>query len=489
MPASPLSPPRTRAAADLLAVRQLADQAFSRASGAPLRGGNRVRLLKDAVENYPAWLTAIAGATSTIHLEMYFISDDEQGVRFADALLAKAQAGVSVVVIYDWLGGRGYSRRAYWNRLRAGGVEVLCYNRLRFDEPIGWVSRDHRKSLIVDGTIGFVTGLCIGQQWIGDRVRGLDPWRDTGVQIEGPAVADLEAAFVDSYLAAGGDAARTVAWQTAANGDSSPGTVALRVVATEPNTGFLFRVDQLVAAMARQTLWLTDAYYGGTSPYVQALSAAARDGVDVRLLVPGSSDIPVVRALSRAGYRPLLEAGVRVFEWKGSMLHAKTAVADGRWARVGSTNLNIASWIGNRELDVVIEDEAFAGQVEQMYLQDLNNSTEIVLDAWHHLKRSRRPAVRRSRPRGSGGRLMAGAIRVGHTMAAAMTSTRVLEPVEAHIALLGGALLLCLALVAWFVPRVLTYPMIAIAVWFGLALTYRAWTLYRKRRRSSSPAS
>lgn len=99
---------------------------------------------------------------------------------------------------------------------------------------------------------------------------------------------------------------------------------------------------------------------------MQALSAAARDGVDVRLLVPGSSDIPIVRALSRAGYRPLLEAGVRVFEWKGSMLHAKTAVADGRWARVGSTNLNIASWIGNRELDVVIEDEAFAGQVEQM---------------------------------------------------------------------------------------------------------------------------
>ena len=134
----------------------------------------------------------------------------------------------------------------------------------------------------------------------------------------------------------------------------------LRVVATVPNTAGLFRVDQLVAAMARKTLWLTDAYYAGTAAYVEALRAAARDGVDVRLLVPGASDIPLIRPFSRAGYRPLLEAGVRVFEWNGSMIHAKTAVADGRWARVGSTNLNVASWLGNRELDVIVEHEPFA---------------------------------------------------------------------------------------------------------------------------------
>ena len=118
----------------------------------------------------------------------------------------------------------------------------------------------------------------------------------------------------------------------------------------------MLRVDQLVATLARERLWLTDAYYAGTTSYVQALRAAARDGVDVRLLVPSASDIPIVKPLSRAGYRPLLEAGVRVFEWNGTMLHAKTAVADSNWARVGSTNLNIASWFGNLELDVVIED-------------------------------------------------------------------------------------------------------------------------------------
>ena len=144
-------------------------------------------------------------------------------------------------------------------------------------------------------------------------------------------------------------------------GDRSPpeGEVALRVVAATSGTAGLFRLDTLVAALARKTLWLTDAYYAGTSAYVQALRAAARDGVDVRLLVPGrGSDIALMQAISRAGYRPLLEAGVRVFEWNGPMLHAKTAVADARWARVGSTNLNLASWIGNRELDVVVEDEA-----------------------------------------------------------------------------------------------------------------------------------
>ncbi|MDF1506513.1 phospholipase D-like domain-containing protein, partial [Roseisolibacter sp. H3M3-2] len=158
------------------------------------------------------------------------------------------------------------------------------------------------------------------------------------------------------------------------------GGTAVRVVAGEPWTGGLLRLDQLIAASARESLWLTDAYFAGTPPYVQALLAAARDGVDVRLLVPGGTDIPLLRPLSRAGYRPLLEAGVRVYEWNGPMLHAKTAVSDGRWARVGSTNLNLASWLGNYELDVVVEDAEFAEAMARAYAQDLGNATEIVLE-------------------------------------------------------------------------------------------------------------
>ena len=134
------------------------------------------------------------------------------------------------------------------------------------------------------------------------------------------------------------------------------GDISLRVIATQPATAGMFRLDQLVAAVARERLWITDAYFIGASPYMQALVAAAGDGVDVRLLVPGSStDLPLVQNMTRAGYRQLLEAGIRIFEWNGTMVHAKTAVADGKWGRVGSSNLNIQSWLGNWELDVAVE--------------------------------------------------------------------------------------------------------------------------------------
>jgi cardiolipin synthase len=267
------------------------------------------------------------------------------------------------------------------------------------------------------------------------------------------------------------------------------GSACLRVVATVPNTAGLFRLDQLVAAMARHTLWLSDAYYAGTAGYVDALRAAAGDGVDVRLLVPGGSDLPLVRTFSRAGYRPLLETGIRVFEWNGPMMHAKTAVADGRWARVGSTNLNIASWLGNRELDVVVEDEPFARQMEQMFLDDLRHATEVVL----RRNRVRAPGApsrrRRVPPRGSGsaGRIAAGAVRVGNTVAAAVTSRRALEPVEANIPLIAGSVLAALAALAFVYPRGVAYVIGALAAWLGAATLYQGFELYRERRINAHP--
>ncbi len=344
----------------------------------------------------------------------------------------------------------------------------------------------------MDDTVGFVTGLCIGKAWVGDPARGVEPWRDTGLEIRGPAVADLVDAFADSWAAAGEplpDAERTSA------APSPAGDVALRVVAGTPNTAGLLRVDQLVAAMAQKTLWLTDAYYAGTTSYVQALRAAAADGVDVRLLVPGASDIPALGPISRSGYRPLLEGGIRVFEWNGSMLHAKTAVADGRWARVGSTNLNIASWIGNRELDVVVEDAGFAGQMESMFVADLERATEIVLDQRHRVRAPSASAPglqprppeshvvsRHRRAGGSGGRMMSGAARIGSTVTAAMTNRRVLEAVEAHIALLAGGLLALLAFLTWYYPRGVAYPIAVIAAWFAVALLIRGIIAVRQRR-------
>ena len=185
------------------AVRQLANQAFSRASGAPLRDGNRVTLLKDAAQNYPRWLEAIRAARRTVHFEMYIVHEDDQGRMFADALLQKAREGVQVCLLYDWMGGFGKTSRGFWNRLRAGRVDVRCYNPPRFDQPLGWISRDHRKTIVVDSTVAFVTGLCVGHMWVGDPARHMDPWRDTGIEVRGPAVADVELAFAEAWAAAG----------------------------------------------------------------------------------------------------------------------------------------------------------------------------------------------------------------------------------------------------------------------------------------------
>jgi cardiolipin synthase A/B len=460
-------------------MRTLANQAFSRAAGAPLIAGNKVRLLKDAKENYPAWLDAIAAARHYVHFESYIIHEDAEGSKFADALVAKARDGVHVRLIYDWVGGLGKTSRSFWNHLREQGVEVRCYNPPYLDSPFGWLSRDHRKTLTVDGAVGFVTGLCVGRMWSGVPEKKIEPWRDTGVEVRGPSVADIEGAFAHVWSMLG----EPIAEDELVSRDEidEAGDVALRIVASEPATAGMFRLDQLVAALARERLWLTDAYYAGTTTYIQALRAAAKDGVDVRLLLPNASDIPILRPLSRTGYRPLLEAGVRIFEWNGTMLHAKTAVADSNWARVGSTNLNIASWFGNLELDAVIEDESFGRKMEEMYLQDLENSTEMVLTKRRRLRAPNEPPHPRAKTSGggSGGRVMAGAIRIGNAVGAAFTNRRVLEPVEARLMAMSGMLLIGLSVLFYFFPRALVYPFVVICLWIALALIYKAIRLYR----------
>ncbi len=465
-------------------LRALAEQAFSRAAGVPLVSGNAVRLLRDAGENYPAWLESIAQAKAFVHFEMYIFREDAVGERFAAALVAKAREGVPVRVAYDWMGGLGNTSRGFWRRLREAGIEVRCYNPPRLEEPLGWLSRDHRKCLVVDGRVAFVTGLCVGKAWEGDPGRGIAAWRDTGVALRGPAVDDVARAFADTWAACGPPVPTGAADPAATAPRPEEGQVALRVVATTSGTAGLFRLDTLVAALARKTLWLTDAYYAGTSAYVQALRAAARDGVDVRLLVPGrGSDIALMQAISRAGYRPLLEAGIRVFEWNGPMLHAKTAVADARWARVGSTNLNLASWIGNRELDVVIEDEAFGCEMEAQYLKDLENTTEVVLNPRQRVRAAGEVRVQRTRGAGgSAGRAAAGALRIGNALGSALTARRVLGPAERRLTVPGGLLLVLLAVLGALWPFLLAWPLAALCGWLGFALLWRT-----RRPRKSSP--
>ena len=462
-------------------LRLLADQAFARTAGAPLVEGNAVRLLKDGCENYPAWLDAIKNAQHWIHFETYILHEDKIGKVFAEALCERARAGVKVRLLIDWLGNMMKTSPKFWWTLKKAGVEARSFGYPTIDSPLGWVSRDHRKSLIIDGRMAFVSGLCVGDDWTDD---GHEAQRDTGVMIQGPAVADVEAAFAESWATTG----KAVPPEELPAQDLIPaaGDVALRVIATMPSTWGVFKLDQLVASVARETLWVTDAYFVGVSAYINALIAAAKDGVDVRLLVPGTVDVFGVGAMSRAGYRALLEGGVRIFEWNGVMLHAKTAVADGKWARVGSTNANITSWFGNWELDVAVEDANFGQQMMAMYEKDLANSTEVVLTAhkMRSVERRKTPRLEDWRARGRTTRraASAGAIRMGRTLGAALTARREVGAAEAYNLFWSSLIFLSMGALALKYPKAIAMPFGVLAVWFALTGLFRAWRLYRSPR-------
>ena len=468
-------------------LADLAERAFARAAGAPSTEGNDVRLLCDARENFPAWRDALAAAKRYILFESYIVENDPVGRDFAALLADRARAGVRVHVVVDWLGC--WRALSLWRAVRDAGADVRVFNPPRLSSPLGWLSRDHRKTIVVDGEVGFVSGLCVSQRWLGNPKRRLEPWRDTGIEVRGPAIASLEEAFTRVFAASG--APLDTEGFADAQSIAPAGTMRLHVIANEPNLAGTFRMDLVIAAIARRQLWLTDAYFVATSPYVQALRAAARDGVDVRLLVPGSSDIPALSPLSRAQYRPLLEAGVRVFEWAGTMLHAKTAVADRRWSRVGSTNLNLASWMSNYELDVAIEDAGFSEKMATQYEADLQHSTEIVLTRRNRVRRApaqgaQEQAARGGRTRraasGSAGRAAAGAFSVGSALGAALTDRRILGPAEAGLLFLMAAVAAVIGIVGALWPRVLAWPVAFVALWSGTAWIVKGIALRRGRR-------
>jgi cardiolipin synthase len=461
---------------------QLIERALSRAGGTPLIEGNAIELLIDARQNFDAWLAAIRGAQRSIIFENYIFSDDEIGREFRTAFVEAVQRGVKVLVIYDWLGCLGSSRASFWKPLTDAGGFARVYNPPHFDKPLGWLARNHRKLMVVDGDLGFISGICVDAKWLGKPAKNIAPWRDTGVAVRGPACHDISVAFCANWSALGDSS------------DFNPGSVpervgdvALRVIATQPRSAGIFRTDQLIAAMARKTLWITDAYFVGLAPYVQALGAAASDGVDVRLLVQGSSDLPMVARISHAGYRPLLESGVRVFEWNGPMLHAKTAVADELWARVGSSNMNVSSWFANAEIDVAVEDACFAQSLARQYENDLGNATEIVLSNRRIAKASRTSPRSRRPMRGAGStsRAAAGTLRLVNTVGAALGNKRVLGRSEAGILLISGTLLIAFAFVTAIWPRVLAWPLSLIIVWIGFNLVAG---YLRTRRRADKPA-
>ncbi|HLQ59630.1 MAG TPA: phospholipase D-like domain-containing protein [Gemmatimonadales bacterium] len=355
-------------------------RALDRATGARPIPGNIVRHISMSSDALDAMLEMIAGAERSVHFENYIIHDDHTGSRFATAWAERARAGVRVRVLYDAFGSRSTSS-AYWRELRSHGVDVRAFRPIWTSGPIEAFSRDHRKLVVVDGERAMTGGLCIGDEWAGDPRAGRPCWRDTMMVVCGPAVAALEAAFGRMWARAG----RRLPDDETAPAPDECGPSAVRVVEGVPGQSRIYRGVQLLAAAVTERLWITDAYLVAPPPLYASFVDAARSGVDVRMMLPGTSDIPIVRIFTRGGYRELLHAGARIFEYRGPMLHAKTLVGDHEWARVGSSNLNVSSLLGNYELDLVAEHDGLTATLATQFLHDMAQSREIVLMARRRL--------------------------------------------------------------------------------------------------------
>jgi len=340
-------------------------------------GGHRVTLLRNGDQAYPVMLGAIERAQRQVLLEMYWFASDSIGQRFADALTRAARRGVEVAVIYDSLGSIE-SASSMFTAMRAAGVRVLEYNpvmpwhqRFRVEQM---TRRDHRKILVVDGSMGFTGGINIAEQWLPEREGG-QGWRDDVVRIEGPAVAGLVECFLNTWEDEGeAPLARLAPAVAAPRGPQNvkvlgESTLRLR---REIVRAYLYHIYR-----AHRRVWIANSYFVPDSRITRALVLASLRGVDVRILVPGKSDIEIVRLASRGMYEKLLAAGARIFEWQSNVLHAKTAVVDGEWSTIGTLNLDYRSLRVNLEVNVAVLDPGFAKLMEESFLSDLSESLEV----------------------------------------------------------------------------------------------------------------
>jgi cardiolipin synthase len=494
--AAPVQRRPTGSVAITRALARHAERAMVRASDAALIRGNVARLLIDGPMTFDAWLHQIARAERWIHLENYIIRDDRTGRRFREALAERARDGVRVRVLFDWVGCWATPAR-FWRPLRDAGVDVRAFSPPSLRFPLNMLRRDHRKVVAIDGEYASVAGMCIGDEWAGDPAAGIPGWRDTGVEFRGPVSAVIDRAFAQTWAEAG----PPLPPDEVPDPDEIPraGDVHVRVVEGEPGRSRIYRLSQFVAVGVEQKLWITDPYFVAPPAMTEALAAAARDGVDVRVIVPAYNNWPIVGGMSRAGYRPLLEAGVRLFEWEGPMIHAKTAVADGVWSRVGSSNLNLASLLGNWELDVAVLGRDFAAEMEQLFLHDLSSSIEVALMHTGRVRHgvplverrsqerpetdptaakvaSARAARRRARRGGTLGRTVGRIAQASSVLGRALVGQRMIGQEDRGWIAAVGVLLLLAAAVGIWVPRVLAWPTAFLLVWLGIASLVRVFS-------------
>jgi cardiolipin synthase A/B len=355
----------------------------------PLVKGNRVTLLADGEATYAAMFQAIASAKYHINLESFIFEDDEAGRKFADRLLQKRAEGVKVHLLYDGVGSMN-TPEAFFQRLRDAGIEVVAFNPLsplEHRDEWGLTHRDHRKILIVDGRLAIMGGVNISAVYSSSprsrKKTGKLPihWRDTDIQIEGPSVAELQKLFIDSWLQQKGPAIYGPEYYPLPR---ERGGALVQVVGSTPGESnrIPFVVYVFALSFAENSIHLTNSYFIPDPQIEKALIDAARRGVDVKIILPGVSDSKLALHAQRYHYAALLQSGVQIFEHNNSFLHAKTAVLDGIWSTVGSTNMDYLSLMSNDEVNAVILNKDFALQMEQMFARDLADSKPIVLQEW-----------------------------------------------------------------------------------------------------------
>ncbi|MGB9082314.1 MAG: phospholipase D-like domain-containing protein [Desulfuromonadaceae bacterium] len=391
----------------------------------PLTKGNNVTLLADGQAVYAAMFKVLQKAKDHINLESYIIEDDETGRKFADLLLQKQAEGVQVNIIYDSLGSIN-TPASFFQRLQEGGIQVVGFNPLNpLNAPKDWglTHRDHRKILIVDGKVAIIGGINISKVYSSaplKRKQGKKApihWRDTDIQIEGPAVAEFQKLFFDTWLKQKGPklsgrnyypdlapingiSALTKlspagkAQETTFNLLKEKGNALVRVVGSTPGetNRIPFIVYVSAISFAEHSIHMTNSYFIPDDQIVKALTDAAKRGVDVKIILPGISDSQLVLYAQRYHYSELLKSGVKLYEHSTSLLHAKTAVIDKVWSTVGSTNMDFLSLLNNDEVNAVILNKEFADEMEKMFVRDLANSRQIQWDDW-----KKRPLLPRAR--------------------------------------------------------------------------------------------
>ena len=377
---------------DILAKHVAAEEAIS---GRPLVAGNKVVLLDDGPATMRAMLAAIRSARHHINLETYIFEADEVGQGLADLLIQKKKAGVTVNLIYDSVGSLD-TPREFFDRLRTAGVNVLEYNPVNPARAGGnWDinQRDHRKILVVDGRVAFTGGVNIskvyGKSSFLRSKRSQSPpkdakeaaWRDSHMQIEGPVVAEFQKLFLETWQRKTGESLPDANYFPPLKPE---GNALVRAIGSTPDHADFAVYKTYISAFAHadKYIHLTAAYFVPDRQVVQAMIDAAQRGVDVRVIFPSFSDVGLMLHAGRSYYDELLAGGIKVYERKTAMLHAKTAVIDGVWSTIGSTNLDMRSFLHNDEVNAVVISTDFAERMEALFQRDLRESVEVTAEEW-----------------------------------------------------------------------------------------------------------